>query len=65
MAKNALLRMKKITYSTSSNHMRPVTVSIGVAWFRKNDGVDSIVARADKAMYRIKKKGGNGIEVIT
>ena len=70
MAKNALLRMKKITYSLYIAfilfiYLRPVTVSIGVAWFRKNDGVDSIVARADKAMYRIKKKGGNGIEVIT
>jgi diguanylate cyclase (GGDEF)-like protein len=34
-----------------------VTVSIGLAGLRGNDSLDSLLARADAAMYRAKAKG--------
>lgn len=42
-----------------------VTVSIGVAYFAKNsDTQDSIIKKADMALYRAKKNGKNRIEVF-
>ena len=37
----------------------PVTVSIGVAHFTKNDSADKIIKKADKALYRAKNSGRN------
>ncbi len=39
----------------------PVTGSIGVSTFREGDDIDSLTKRADRAMYDVKKKGGNGV----
>ena len=36
---------------------KSVTVSIGVASFQEDDNLDSLLIRADKAMYQAKKKG--------
>lgn len=42
----------------------PLTVSIGVALFGTGDtAVDSIMARADKALYRAKSNGRNRVEM--
>jgi diguanylate cyclase (GGDEF)-like protein len=40
-----------------------VGVSVGVAVSRPGDDVDSIVARADHAMYRAKEAGGSRVEL--
>lgn len=37
------------------------TVSIGLATAGANDGVDSLIARADRAMYRAKESGRNQV----
>ena len=37
------------------------TISIGVAGFRSKDTVDSIIGRADKALYQAKKEGKNRV----
>ena len=37
-----------------------VTVSIGTSSYADGDCADSLLGRADKAMYRIKNQGGNG-----
>ncbi len=38
-----------------------VTVSIGVSGFRINDSTESLIERADKAMYRAKNNGRNQV----
>lgn len=42
---------------------KPLTVSIGVAAWHPDDSCKSMVARADKAMYRAKHGGRNRVEV--
>jgi len=39
----------------------PVTCSIGVATYQDGDDIDSLVKRADLALYRVKKLGGDGV----
>ncbi|MDD2310349.1 MAG: GGDEF domain-containing protein [Desulfuromonadaceae bacterium] len=41
-----------------------VTVSIGLAEYRKGEVVNDAIARADKAMYRAKGIGRNRIETV-
>lgn len=40
-----------------------ISLSLGIASFRKGDSADCLLKRADDAMYRAKKKGGNQIEM--
>jgi diguanylate cyclase (GGDEF)-like protein len=39
-----------------------VTVSCGIAIYRQGEDFDSVLRRADKAMYRCKEQGGNMVE---
>ena len=41
-----------------------VTVSLGLTEFKEDDTEDSLIKRADDAMYEAKKKGKNRVEVI-
>ena len=41
-----------------------VTVSFGVTQYLKNDTKDSIVQRADEAMYFVKKRGKNSVKIL-
>jgi diguanylate cyclase len=41
-----------------------VTVSIGVALFKKDDTAEAIIARADKSLYKAKKSGKNCVVAI-
>jgi diguanylate cyclase (GGDEF)-like protein len=43
-------------------HGDPVTVSIGVAQVRQGDDADSLLARADEALYRAKDAGRDRVE---
>ena len=48
-----------------AEHLRPITVSIGLALFDKNDAsLDSLMERADKALYQAKSAGRNRLELI-
>jgi len=40
---------------------RKVTLCCGVADYRKDDGADSLLRRADRAMYQCKARGGNAV----
>ena len=52
------------TPAQSSKGMIPFTISIGVAEFGPSDSAsDSILARADAALYRAKESGRNRVEV--
>jgi PleD family two-component response regulator len=38
-----------------------VTISAGVASLRPNEGPDTLLARADNALYAAKARGRNGV----
>ena len=40
------------------------TLSIGVATYREGDDLDSLLHRADQAMYLVKQHGGNGLRAL-
>lgn len=41
------------------------TISLGVASFQKEDTANTVIGRADEALYRAKSKGRNRVEVAT
>lgn len=56
-------RLCKCLLQNPAERVGPVTVSIGVASLRLEDGSDSLVKRADKALYRAKQNGRNRHEL--
>ncbi len=59
-------RLRTNVESTRFNYIDPQlvqTVSIGIAEYQRNDSIDQIQLRADKAMYMAKAKGRN--QVVT
>jgi diguanylate cyclase (GGDEF)-like protein len=40
-----------------------ITLTLGVAAYRKGDSLDACIARADKALYRGKEEGRNTVAV--
>jgi diguanylate cyclase (GGDEF)-like protein len=48
---------------TNGGHLPSVTISVGVATLQPGDGVSSLFARADAALYRAKRAGRNRVEV--
>lgn len=56
-------RIREIIESSTFKDVGKVTVSFGVTEFRANDTEDSLIKRADDAMYEAKKKGRNRVEV--
>jgi len=67
--RNAMKKAKQICetvasakYTTDQNHSGQylsITTSIGVTVFRKNDTAESLLERADQALYAAKQKGKN------
>ena len=47
----------------SDQHTIPVTVSIGVALCTRGDSAETVLKRADGAMYLAKQNGCNRVEV--
>ncbi len=46
----------------TSNKSPPSTASFGIATIQENDTADSLIKRADEALYRTKEKGRNRVE---
>ncbi len=64
-AKNAADRVRKVAQAIDFREVAPslaVTVSGGVAQFRQGDTIETLISRADKAMYAAKKSGKNCIK---
>ena len=56
-------RIREIIETSAFENVGKVTVSFGVTEFRESDTEDSLIKRADDAMYEAKKKGRNRVEV--
>jgi diguanylate cyclase (GGDEF)-like protein len=62
VAEKLRLFMEKSTFPLGGTRRR-VTVSIGGTLARPEDTPESIVKRADQAMYRGKQAGGNRVRI--
>ena len=47
----------------SGDKVIPVTVSMGISCFRKGDTLESMIGRADRALYQAKQQGRNRVQV--
>ena len=52
---------KELMKRSTGEHLGRVTVSIGVATFRKNDTAQTLIARADACLYAAKRNGRNRV----
>lgn len=53
-----------VILQTSSSEPRPTTISLGLSHWKSGDTVDTLIQRADKALYLAKAGGRNRIEVV-
>jgi diguanylate cyclase (GGDEF)-like protein/PAS domain S-box-containing protein len=58
-------RLRKIIENQSFDTAGKITISLGVASFRSDDNKNSIVKRADEALYVAKRNGRNRVEIST
>lgn len=56
--------LKVVGDITQRLHGRTITMSIGAAMVREGDQYDALYRRTDEALYEVKKRGRNGIEVV-
>ncbi len=65
----ALITATRLCRSTDMFRMRPpapqitITVSVGIAQYRRDEPIESTIARADRALYAAKELGRNRVEV--
>lgn len=52
--------VSELKFNTSSGQVR-VTVSVGVAVLEKDDNLETLIKKADKALYRAKEVGRNNV----
>jgi len=45
----------------SADPRHGITISCGVAEYNDEDSLDTLLQRADNALYKIKGQGGNGV----
>ena len=62
-ALGALERVRATIGSARVDGLPPISVSIGVALSRPGDDAEHILARADRALYRVKREGGDAVRV--
>jgi len=57
--------VQDLVFMTDDGQLIPTTISLGVATLRPFETFDSLVERADHAMYAAKVAGRNRVEVAT
>jgi diguanylate cyclase (GGDEF)-like protein len=57
-------KLRNLIQAHQSPHTPAITASFGVTEFAFGESIDSLVIRADKALYRAKARGRNRVEVI-
>ncbi len=58
LANKLRLKIEKYPFSV----VKHITASFGVATYKEDDSIDSLIKRADDALYRAKEKGRNRVE---
>jgi len=53
--------VEKVRFRTRAGARIPVTVSIGLAEWQHADSAESLIGRADEALYRAKRTGRNRV----
>ncbi len=64
---NALIvtqKLRKLISDTKFENIGCITCSFGISEFKKGDNLQSIILRADKAMYNAKENGRDRVEII-
>ena len=56
--------LRRLIEESDCSEVGRCTASFGIASFRDDDSVTTIVARADQALYQAKENGRNRIEVL-
>jgi diguanylate cyclase (GGDEF)-like protein/PAS domain S-box-containing protein len=56
-------KIRKLINVISIDEYGPLSVSVGATTYREGDTIDSMVQRADSALYSAKRKGKNQVEV--
>ena len=64
LAKLVTEKFRKLISETDFDVIGKITCSFGISEFREDDNAQSVVLRADKAMYRAKENGRDRVEVI-
>lgn len=60
-AKELAEKLRKLISVNSFSHQLEVTVSIGVAQIKRNETLEALFNRADRALYRAKESGRNRV----
>lgn len=56
------IETKRLKVAKTDEPIQPITVSVGVSEIRPDDNRDSVMRRADKALYRAKDSGRNNVK---
>lgn len=56
-------RIRKKVESYKFDKIKTITISLGLALFEKDDTENSVIKRADDALYNAKKRGRNRVEI--